>query len=76
MTQPGNGQESAFFDDGDDSNNRDVVLFHGNDSNIANPFDADGWDVTLPGINYDTGAARMELHVSDGQTFIVVFHCS
>ena len=59
----------AFFDDGDDTNNRDVVLFHGNDSNIPNPFDADGWNVTLPGINYDTGSANMELHVSDGQTF-------
>ena len=59
----------AFFDDGDDTNNRDVVLFDGNDSNIPNLFDADGWNVTLPGINYDTGSANMELHVSDGQSF-------
>ncbi len=59
----------AFFNDGDDTNNRDVVLFDGNDSNIPNTFDADGWNVTLPGINYDTGSANMELHVSDGQSF-------
>ncbi len=59
----------VFFDDGDDGNNRDVVLFDGNDSNIPNIFDADGWNVTLAGINYDSGTASMDLHVSDGQTF-------
>ena len=60
----------VFFDDGDDSNNRDVVLFHGNDSNVVdNGFDADGWNVSLPGINYASGTASMDLHVGDGQSF-------
>ncbi len=59
----------VFFDDGDDSNNRDVVLFDGNDSNTTNEFDADGWNVSLPGINYSEGSAAMRLIVSDGQGF-------
>lgn len=59
----------VFFDDGDDTNNRDVVLFDGNDSNEANTFDADGWNVTLGGINYAAGSATLDLHVSDGQNF-------
>jgi hypothetical protein len=59
----------VFFNDGISTNNRDIVLFHGNDSNINNPFDAPGWNVTLSGINYTSGTAAMELHVADGQTF-------
>jgi hypothetical protein len=57
----------VFFDDGNAANNRDVVLFDGNDSNIPNTFDADGWNVSLPGINYVSGAAAITMHVSDGQ---------
>ncbi|NJL47846.1 MAG: PTPA-CTERM sorting domain-containing protein [Leptolyngbyaceae cyanobacterium SM2_5_2] len=59
----------VFFDDGNTSNNRDVLLFHGNDANFSNPFNPDGWDVTLAGINYDGGDAFINLGVSDGQTF-------
>ena len=59
----------VFFDDGDDTNNRDVVLFDGNDSNIPNIYDADGWNVTLSGINYASGTASIDLHVSDGQSY-------
>ena len=59
----------VFFNDGDSSNNRDAVIFDGNDSNIPNSFDAPGWNVTLAGINYTAGTAAMQLHVSDGQTF-------
>lgn len=59
----------AFFDDGDSSNDRDVVLFDGNDANFSNTFDPIGWDVTLPGINYSGGPAEIVLTVSDGQTF-------
>ena len=57
----------VFFDDGDPSNNRDVVLFEGNDSNTRNTFDADGWTVTLEGIRYRQGTASIQLHVADGQ---------
>lgn len=59
----------VFYDDGNAANNRDVVMFNGNDSNIDNTFDAPGWNITLNGINYDSGTASMQLHVSDGQTF-------
>jgi Ca2+-binding RTX toxin-like protein len=59
----------VFFDDGNASNNRDVVLFHGNDSNISNPFDANGWNAVLSGINYSSGVASVEFHVGDGQSF-------
>ena len=59
----------VFFNDGTTANNRDVVMFDGNDSNIKNPFDANGWNITLAGINYSTGTASAQFHVSDGQTF-------
>lgn len=59
----------VFFDDGNTANNRDVVMFDGNDSNTSNSFDANGWNVSLPGVNYTLGAASMDLHVSDGQAF-------
>ncbi|WP_143774405.1 hypothetical protein [Niastella vici] len=68
----------VFFKDADATNNRDVVIFEGNDSNqpfagIAGnpnaPADPEGWDVTLAGINYTTGTANVQMHVSDGQTY-------
>lgn len=58
------------FDDGNATNNHDVVLFDGNDSNIHNLYDADGWNVSLNGINYSGGTASIELGVSDGQEFL------
>lgn len=73
MTKPGveiNGASlMVFYNDGVANNNRDVVLFNGNDANWPNPFDADGWNATLSGIQYTSGAARLSLHVSDGQNF-------
>lgn len=59
----------VFFDDGNSSNNRDVVMFNGNDSNISNPYDADGWNITLNNINYSSGSASAQFHVADGQAF-------
>ena len=59
----------VFFDDGNAANNRDVVLFDGNDSNTSNAFDATGWNVSLSGINYLSGSAAITLHVSDGQDY-------
>jgi hypothetical protein len=59
----------VFYDDGNEANDRDVVLFNGNDSNIANPFDAAGWNLSLTGINYTGGTARLVTYVSDGQPF-------
>jgi len=59
----------VFFNGGNASNNRDVMLFDGNDSNMNNPFDSDGWNASLPGIQFVGGAAFMHFHVSDGQTY-------
>jgi hypothetical protein len=57
-----NGLELVvFYDDGNASNNRDIVMFNGNDSNVQNTFDADGWNVTLPGINSAAGTATMDM---------------
>lgn len=59
----------VFFDDGNTNNNRDVVLFEGNDSNAPNAFDALGWNAVLAGVRYSTGKAYLQLHVSDGQIY-------
>jgi hypothetical protein len=59
----------TFFNDGIKSDNRDVVIFDGNDSNINNPYDAPGWNITLNGIKYNSGKANIVFGVSDGQTF-------
>jgi hypothetical protein len=57
----------VFFDDGNSANDRDVVIFHGNDSNVPNVYDNDGWNVSLSNINYTAGTASLHLHVADGQ---------
>ncbi len=59
----------VFYDDGNDANNRDVVIFNGNDSNINNAFDAPGWNATLAGINYGGGDASLMMTFSDTQIF-------
>lgn len=59
----------VLFDDADSTNNRDLVLFNGNDSNVSSAFDPQGWDVSLSGINYTSGTASIQLTVSDGQDF-------
>ena len=58
-----------FFNDGNAANNRDVVLFNGNDSSKLNTFDSDGWSATLSGINYTSGTVNMLFVVSDGQAW-------
>ena len=60
----------VFHDDGDDTNDRDVVMFDGNDSNIVSPYDPTGWQASLSGINYTSGTAAMVLGVADGQDFL------
>jgi hypothetical protein len=59
----------VFFDDGNAANNRDVVLFNGNDANFNNAFDADGWNMSFSGINYSGGSGFLRTYVSDGQNF-------
>lgn len=58
-----------FFNDGIPTNNRDVVLFDGNDSNFASQYDPAGWNLNLDGIDYTSGKAFITFMVSDGQNF-------
>jgi hypothetical protein len=64
-----------FYSDGNSGNNRDVVLFDGNDSNIGFDSiggvpeavdDTYGWHAVLPNVKYTTLPANLQLHVSDG----------
>jgi subtilisin-like proprotein convertase family protein len=59
----------VVFDDGNPSNNRDLVFFEGNDSNNPEGFPGEdnGWNATLAGINYQGGTVRAQLHAADGQ---------
>ena len=59
----------VFFNDADATNNRDVALFEGNDSDQAGcfPGETDGWHSTLSNINYTTGTANAYFHAADGQ---------
>jgi uncharacterized repeat protein (TIGR01451 family) len=59
----------VFFSDGNQANNRDVTMVEGNDSNVPNGDDSDGWDSTITNVDYVSGAANLQLHVSDGQSF-------
>jgi len=56
----------VFYDDGNSSNDRNVVAWSGNDSNQS-----DGaWDETIPGVPYPgSGSASLDLIVGDGQSF-------
>lgn len=64
----GNGASLiVFYDDGDLANDRDIMLFDGNDSNKDSLFEPAGWDVTFDSVNFDTGPASLQLHVGDGQ---------
>jgi hypothetical protein len=65
----------VFYNDGNSGNDRDVVVFDGNDSIIGFDSidgvpeaarDASGWQTSLPNIKYTTLPTSLELHVSDG----------
>jgi hypothetical protein len=59
----------VFYNDTDPSNDRNVTLWSGNDSNVASAFDPEGWDQTITGVQYPgSGSARLDFIVSDGQT--------
>jgi hypothetical protein len=59
----------VFYSDGNPANDRNVVLWNGNDSNFASTFDAQGWDQTITGVPYAGGSASLDFVVSDGQSF-------
>jgi hypothetical protein len=55
-----------FYDDGNSSNDRNVVAWNGNDSN---GFDGQ-WDETIPDVPYPgSGSASLDLIVGDGQSY-------
>ncbi|MDX1411103.1 MAG: hypothetical protein R3351_03020 [Nitrospirales bacterium] len=72
---PGHNSNGAslvvIFDDGDNTNNRDLVFFTGNDSNVTEGFpgEDDGWHASLPGITYGGGPVGAQIHLADGQLF-------
>ncbi|ARU04153.1 hypothetical protein CCO03_05205 [Comamonas serinivorans] len=60
----------VFYNDGNPSNNRDVIVFSGNDGNQyfpGPPEDPAGWAGTFTIPNYTSGTAWMHLVVTDGQ---------
>jgi hypothetical protein len=58
----------VFYNDGDTANDRNIVLWSDNDSNIASSFDPAGWDETITGVPYPgSGNASLDFVVSDGQ---------
>ena len=60
----------VFYNDGNSSNNRNVVIWNGNDSNAQYGNDPDGWDETLHGVPYPGGgSASLDFVVADGQSF-------
>jgi len=61
----------VVFDDGNAANDRDLVFFEGNDSNIPDNFPGEdpGWHATLADIQYGGGTASAVLFLGDGQIF-------
>ncbi|WP_181388357.1 thrombospondin type 3 repeat-containing protein [Vibrio albus] len=60
----------VIFDDGNSANNRDVVIFEGNDSNQPQGYPGEdlGWHASLSPIQYGGGDAFAEMHLGDGQS--------
>lgn len=59
----------VFYNDGNASDDRNVVLWNGNDSNVGSGTDPSGWDETLTGVPYPgSGSASLDFIVSDGQS--------
>ena len=59
----------VFYNDGDSSNDRNFVMFNGNDSNVTSTFDPATWDQTIAGVPYSGGSASLDFVVSDGQSY-------
>lgn len=61
----------VFYNDGNAANWRNVVLWSGNDSNVADENDTpDSWSETLTGVPWPgSGSASLDFIVGDGQNF-------
>jgi hypothetical protein len=59
----------VFYDDGTSSNDRNVVTWNGNDSNVLD-IPTGKWDETIPDVPYPgSGSASLDLIVGDGQSY-------
>jgi hypothetical protein len=58
----------VFYDDGNSSNDRNVVAWNGNDSNVLDT-PTGKWDETIPGVPYPGSSASLDLIVGDGQSY-------
>jgi cysteine-rich repeat protein len=61
----------VLYNDASQANDRDLVFFEGNDSNVPAGFpgEDEGWHGSLEGLNYRGGEVYAEIHVADGQDF-------
>ncbi len=62
----------VMFDDGNHSNDHDLIFFEGNDSNepsVGMFYEDGGWHATLDGIPFGHGTVHVQLHLADGQSF-------
>ncbi len=58
------------YKDSDTTNNRDLYLYYGNDTDADNyPGEDNVWSDALTDLNYQGGVARLQLGVADGQDF-------
>jgi hypothetical protein len=59
----------VFYDNGNSGDDRNVVLWNGNDSNCLTGGAPESWDETINDVPYNGGAASLDLIVGDGQSF-------
>jgi len=59
----------VFYVNGSGADNRNVVLWNGNDSNCGPGGSPETWDETITGVPYVGGSASLDFVVGDGQTF-------
>lgn len=76
LSQGGNSNGANLivtYKDGNDTNNRDLYIYFGNDSNAGlvdgYPGEDNAWNDTFSNLNYIGGDAAVQLAVSDGQDF-------
>lgn len=59
----------VFFDNRNSGDDRNVVLWNGNDSNCLAGGVPENWDETINGVPYQGGSASLDFVVADGQSF-------
>lgn len=59
----------VFYDNGNSGDDRNVVLWNGNDSNCLAGGVPENWDETINDVPYNGGTASLDFIVGDGQSF-------